>query len=286
MFVPNEPAPASLTPSTSEPAVQSDVRPTPLSDKVFLLNRGNRRYLDQRSRRVHLQPADFPLALQLLLLVFAVFMTFVAIQGGYNLARWAFTKASGTITRGYVVEKHISRGKSVSYTVTYSYTVNGQNYRASQQVDSSVYNKAVEVVEVTYWPPNPNMARLSGDFEVGNMFLNSSVQLLCPGVFVIVMAAVIVFCFREWRKVIAKQNRLKEDGKLVYGEIVSCRGINRPKQGYKVTVRYGFRTPDSDARWVVTEQQRTVNWLNGKPLPKKGTPVAVLYADNKTLEML
>ena len=286
MFVPNEPATTTLAPPVSEPVSQSQVRPTPPPDTVFLLNRGNRRYLDQRTRSVHLQPTDFPLALQFLMLAFTLFMAFVALQGGYNLARWLFTNVAGTTTRGYVVEKHISRGKSISYNVTYSYTVNGQVYQASQQVNSAVYNIAIEVVEVTYWPPNPNFARLSGEFEVSNMFLNSSIQFLCPGIFVAIMIVVIIASFQEWRKGIAKQKRLRDDGKLVYGEVVSCRGIQRAKQGYKVTVRYGFRTPDPDGRWVVTQQERTLNWLRRKPLPKKGTPVAVLYADSKTVELL
>ena len=285
MFVPNEPATTTLAPPADEP-VSHDPRPTPPVDTVFLFERGNRPYLDQRSSKVRLQPADIPLLVQLIFFIFATFMTFVALQGGYNLARWLLTNVAGTTTRGYVVEKHISRGKSISYNVTYSYTVNGQNYQASQQVNSAVYNIAVEVVEVSYWPPNPNFARLSGDFEVSNMFLNSSVQFLCPGIFVVVMVAVIIACFREWRKVIAKQKRLREDGRLVYGEVVSCRGIQRAKQGYKVTVRYGFRTPDPDGRWVIAQQERTMNWLRRKPLPKKGTPIAVLYADSKTVELL
>lgn len=277
MFVPN--APAAATPAT-EPK-----HAPPVGD-VFLFNRGNRRCLDNNGRAARLSSAETPIWAQAFIVLFIIFMLGVVFQGGFTLLRWLLTNVDGTPIRASVVDRRVSRGKSTSYTVTYAFTVDGQRYVVSQQVDYNVYNKANEIVDVTYWPPNPNFARLSGEYEVGNMLFGSLVQLGCPGTFVILMGAFAIVGFRDWRKLMAKQRRLREEGRLLYGEVITSRGYFKPKQGYRVTVRYGFRTPDPDGRWVSREETRVMNWMQRKPLPAKGTPVAILYADDATLEML
>ncbi|MBX3082197.1 MAG: hypothetical protein KF716_11245 [Anaerolineae bacterium] len=277
MFVPNAPT------TTASP---TDSKPAPPMENVFLFNRGNRRRLDRGTRGVRLSPAETPIWVQAFMLLFVVFMLGVVYQGGFNLLRWLFTNIDGTPIRASVIDRRVSHGKSTSYTVTYAFTVDDQRYVVSQLVDYDIYNKSNELVDVMYWRPNPNFARLSGEYEVGFMFFGSLFQFSCPGTFVILIGAFVVASFRDWRKLVAKQRRLRDEGRLIYGEVITCRGYKKAKQGYKLTIRYGFRTPDPDGRWVNREESRVVNWMQRKPLPIKGTPVAVLYADAQTVEML
>jgi hypothetical protein len=50
-------------------------------------------------------------------------------------------------------------------------------------------------------------------------------------------------------------------------------------------VRFGFRSPNTGA-WIEGQDSQTRKDLEGKPLPSRGTPVHVLYLDDKTYLML
>jgi hypothetical protein len=258
----------------------------PSPDKIFLLDARNRAYLDQRANRPHFPSVGLPIPdlYVIIVLIFALFMTLVALQGGGEFLRWLVTTVAGITIRANVVDKQQVQSRPAAYEVKFAFTVNDQRYEVTQRVDKAAYDKANETVQVNYWSPNPQVARLSGEYEVSNMLINSLAQAGCSSIFVIVMLAIAVARLSKWRKSLARQWALRNDGRLLYGEIISATADESSRRGYLVTVHYSLTTPDG--RTLKRKQLRTLNHLRGKPLPAKGTPVALLYADDKTIEML
>jgi hypothetical protein len=174
MFAPN-------TANDTDPKTESV--PQPLlqvkpPDDLFLFERSNRRQLDRGKRGFRLSPADFPIWLQAIFAVILVVMLVGTYLGGVNLLRWLFTSTSGVTTEAQIIDKRISRGKSTSYNVTYAFTVNDQRYVVSQRVSRHIYDLAKEVVDIVYWPSNPNFARLIGKYEINNMFAGSAFKFV------------------------------------------------------------------------------------------------------------
>jgi hypothetical protein len=66
---------------------------------------------------------------------------------------------------------------------------------------------------------------------------------------------------------------------------VRCSGDRDSDGDFELEARFGFRSPQT-GKWIEGKDSQTRKDLEGKPLPSPGTPVHVLYLDDKTCLML
>jgi hypothetical protein len=71
---------------------------------------------------------------------------------------------------------------------------------------------------------------------------------------------------------------------MVRGEVVKCTG-NAADDDYHVRLTYRFQSPTS-GKEIQQVRRRVRNDLNDDKLPASGTPVVVLYRDDKTFQVL
>ncbi len=84
-----------------------------------------------------------------------------------------------------------------------------------------------------------------------------------------------------WRK-----RRLFQHGKILRGAITSCSGIWSDEDGYVVDVDYCFGGSSTGVREQISTAREMRPDLHGKPLPEPGTPVLVVYHNEKYHSLL
>jgi hypothetical protein len=280
MFVPNAPT----ADRTGNPAPFVDVQSAPPLKSIFLFDTRNRQYLDRSVSQPYLRPAEVPILAQLLVLAFSIIFFMITYEGSTMFLRWALTNSAGVTTQASVVNRWVNSGRNPSYNITYAFIVNGKRYEVSQTMSPALYQRVGETVDISYWPNDPNFARLVGAFEVQDMARNSFLQVALSGLVAIGLVVFSVVNFGAWCKLLANQRLLRNEGRLLYGEIITSHSEKDGKHGYKITVRYGLLTPDG--RYLTNKQARYPSSLRGRPQAIKGTPVAVMYVDDTHLEML
>jgi hypothetical protein len=88
---------------------------------------------------------------------------------------------------------------------------------------------------------------------------------------------------RKWQR----YKRLAREGRLIRGAVVKTEAVEGDAEdgyGYKVTLHYVFRSPTGHELQGRGSHKR--NDLMGKPLPPSGTPILVLYVNDKLHEVL
>jgi hypothetical protein len=84
-----------------------------------------------------------------------------------------------------------------------------------------------------------------------------------------------------------RERRLAAQGRLVPGRIVSCRGGLDPSEhgrSYYLDVVYRVQGPAGEM--ITGTKSLPRDDLHGQPLPQPGTPVAVLFLDEKVHDVL
>jgi hypothetical protein len=256
----------------------------PAPPGVFVFERRNRAYLDGTSQQVRLRPPNITGLGFFLMFVLLFILAVVAFTGGYDVARWLLTRNGAVTTQARVVDRWTSRGRTISYRVAFAFTVADTPYRVTQQVSRDLYLRIESTAEIRYWPADPRMAVLAGQYEEPRFIQSGATLMLIPGGLGVIILVVLYNFALERRQHSKRQARLRTEGRVIYGTVVRSNGRERRKAGYEVTVHYVFRTPE--ARLVTTSEQRIMNWMRRKPLPAADTPVAILYADQHTCEML
>jgi hypothetical protein len=78
---------------------------------------------------------------------------------------------------------------------------------------------------------------------------------------------------------VRRTRRLEQFGRLLKGAVVDCKGTTDSDGDHTVTLRYTFSSPAN--RKMLGTERHTRNDLKRARLPAPGTPLAVLYADDK-----
>jgi hypothetical protein len=86
------------------------------------------------------------------------------------------------------------------------------------------------------------------------------------------------------RKKQCRDHRFRAEGRLLEGQVVTCSATQSSESGYLVELSYSFLTPDG--RTLEGKGSERREDLKGTPLPMPGTPVSVLYVDNKLHKVL
>ncbi|MCA0458611.1 MAG: DUF3592 domain-containing protein [Chloroflexi bacterium] len=188
-------------------------------------------------------------------------------------------------TEGRVVDTRISSGKSTTYYLTYSFSVNNAAYQREESISRDEYyqRKDGDWVTITYVKADPNSSHLG--------LSGLHWKVISPFVFVIgffLIFGLIAFLGDRPRRV--RVARLRRDGQLIFGQLMASNGVEvRRGSGksrridYDVTIYYQFMNPDHKR----LDQQAIFvrNDLKKKELQTRGS-VAVLYISDSDFMVL
>jgi hypothetical protein len=194
----------------------------------------------------------------------------------------------GQITMGTVTSRSITRGKSTSYYLTYTYqavpgTQAARSYQNKQSVSRGTYDRHPinSRVSVAYLPDDPATSRLGGpDREDG------STLILVPimGLVVLIPTAFLAHLIKQ----VFQDREFAQKGHIIGGRLLDVQGVmtGGKNRYFRLDVEYAFLSPQS-GREITKRQSTPRNDLKGKKnLPQPGEPVAVLYVDDKHFKML
>jgi hypothetical protein len=219
----------------------------------------------------------------------AIFMLIACLGGAWLSSREIMIRAqlntSGVTTQATVLDRDISShidGKGrrdTDYYLTYSFTApdasgTERTYELRQSVNSTVYHQSTRSVTVLYLPTDPYTVRVK----------SISTDLLLTtfsGVFVVFCLSFAGVCAWLLLK-IYQAGKLREDGKRLQGQIISAAGTTFKSKGqtrYSLTIEYEFVSPQGTRIQGQTTTERTD--LLDQPLPERGTPIDVLYLNDK-----
>lgn len=207
--------------------------------------------------------------------LFGVGMMLMTLRDTYE---WFVIMQQGMATTAQYIDRRVSSSDdSDSHYVTYQYTVGDTRYTHEQQVREDMYNRA-EVggrVEVVYARSNPQIAAVEGTNSPPIGFLLFS--LLWNGI----IGGVVWFSIKFYRQ----QKLLEQKGQLIRGEVLNSTQSKDSDGDLILKVEYRFQAPATYQ--VITKTERAQrNDMNEQPLPERGTPVIVLYNDEKHFMLL
>lgn len=213
----------------------------------------------------------------ILLTVFFVFLIGIMIPSFVNEMR-LMTMETVT-TEGRVVDSRVSRGKSTSYYLTYTFSVNDVDYKREESISKSEYNEHNngDWVTITYVKEDPTSSHLG---LAGLHWTAISPFLFVIGFFALMGAVFFISDLPRRRRVA----RLRRDGQLIFGQLMASNGVmvrrgsgKSRRIDYDVTIYYQFMNPNQKR----LDRQETFvrNDLKKKDLQSRGS-VAVLYASD------
>jgi hypothetical protein len=248
-------------------------------DNLFLLNRGNWNFVNGKSRRI--AGTNNCLLIVLSSVVLAIMLY---IAGNFLLTAFMVNQ-SGHGGSAVIVSRRTSSGKSTSYYVTFKFTpttgdFQGKPVSVEQSVSRDAYNRLADgsEVSISYVPTAPTMALLAGS-DADNSIINSTI-VFGLAASIILVAAMRQF-FRDWWR----NARLARDGRLVEGQLTSYRTRRGRRSGFYVDVNYTFQSPQ-DGQYLAGKGSEARGDLRDTPAPPIGTPVSVLFVDNKLFKVL
>ncbi len=186
--------------------------------------------------------------------------------------------AKGSETTAQIIDHGIrNSGRTTNHFVTMQYDVNGTPYESEEWVDSADY-EALDVgstVPILYLADSPNDARLAGEYQR---------EPPSPDIWYWVFGVSIVATYAGafWKE--RQSYRYTRLGKMCNGELIAAEGRKVYRRGFVVAYRYKFRSPegkDLSGRREVTRED-----LRDALFPAAGSPVKVLYIDDKHHRML
>lgn len=236
-------------------------------EQAFVLNRDSWKFLRGESPTI---PGNGGLVLVLVGALFLMFLAPFVINDALSTKERETTGRTAIAT---VLGKRVSRGKSTSYYLTYEFRTHTEHtIQREENVNSGLYGTAVGAsLEVIYAENNPHNARL---------VLNSKSDFWIM-LFVLVVFPVPLIgggLMMWWRL-----HRLNRYGILLPGGLTRCNGSSG-KNGYTVTARYQFRTPDGQYLTGTSSSQR--NDLRRGRMPQRGAPVIVIWDGRSIHRML
>jgi len=209
---------------------------------------------------------------------------------------------SGAITQGEITSRQrdamTGRTFAAKYFVTFRYRPLEQNitFTNEQMVDKTTFDRLVEGtrVEVHYVTANPTIATLVG-LEQAAAFNSAAYFLAIFGLLGLLLTTIFLVpgLVALW-----KVETLMRRGRLLPGQVLACRryitaastSLNPRVYGsalqgkFFIELSYRFRAPTGQEIRATMRRER--NDLRTSRLPGFGTPVKVLYLDDKRYAVL
>lgn len=153
-----------------------------------------------------------------------------------------------------------------------------RNYTRDDSVSEDEYRRYTTApVKVIYLPDNPAVARLVlGEY---NAFWPIALNI---GSILLALLVGLGFLWGSW-KALVKSVRLARYGQMLWGQLEEIKG-EEDDGTYSIKVKYSFANPAGDTLTGKASQIR--NDLKKAQLPWSGTPLVVLYTDDKTYKVL
>lgn len=206
---------------------------------------------------------------------FGIGMMVMTLRDTYE---WFVIMQQGMTTTAEYIDRRISSSDdSDSYYVSYEYTVANNLYTYEQHVSEDIYNRA-EVggrVDIVYARSNPEVAAVQGTNNPPIGFILFS--LVWNGLIFAIIWLLIKFS--------RQQKLLEKNGRLIRGEVLQSTQTKDSDGDLILKVEYKFQAPESYQ--VITKTERAQrNDLKDTPLPERGTPVLILYNNEKHFMLL
>jgi hypothetical protein len=249
-------------------------------------------FLLPRNRDFYLGKARYPAIKDRSLFFFLVLTEVVALVFFGSSVREAYIVNQiaqyGQITTGTVISRYISRGKSTSYYMTYTFqaALPGQaarSYQYEQTVSQKNYNQHPEgsKVRIAYFPNDPTMSRLGGpDRDDGSTFA----YVLVMAIGTLTVTAFLAYQINQ----VLRDREFAGKGHIIEGQLLDRQGAmtGGKNKYFRLDVAYRFVSPQGGQE-ITGRQSTPRNDLKGKKkLPRPGVPVVVLYVDDKHYKML
>lgn len=260
----------------------SDVRP-PLTFKPFLVKESNAKFV-QGERKTLATRHTGNLVLAVLFLVLCVGLTaFFTLE----LSKLNRLEASGATTTGSVSahykEVNTRTNETTGYLLDYTYSAVGTDGKRGfftkdkQRVSEATYRKYLDrdPIPVRYLLDDPNTA-----FVVGEP-LDTTSPLVGVGLFGLGILVSLLWILGVWRGM-GRDRRLASEGQILQGELVKMTGRGGRGVIY-LNINYAFKTPTGAQ---ISGKQSETHRGRQYMVPPPGTPLAVLYVDEKLHKVL
>jgi hypothetical protein len=191
----------------------------------------------------------------------------------FSSSKWAYMEGT------YVGKDEIAESNgSTRYAVSFRFVVDDRVYIVEESVPQGIHDRATEgaVLRVYYRLDDPNIASVSPVSGRGGQPLGLACGTLLWWALILGLAYYVLSPMR-------KRQRLAREGTLISGQIIHCSGRKDRDNDLRLKAGVRFRSPQTD-QWIEKNYLRTRNDLKGKPLPQPGTPVHILYINDKTFE--
>ena len=249
---------------------------------MFLFNDGNRAFVEGTSQKI-VNPPRWELLIWLLLIV-------AALLGAALAPEWVIQRAlaaqghetQGTITGHHTYTTSNKNGTTTHYVLTIVFMATagpheGQEFAVNESIGGFAYGELAigASMPISFLPDDPNTARLAGQYteHIENTMIPVAIIL-----FVLLLVCVVMA-----RRSQQRTRRLTQTGQFIVGEVVQCTG-SKVKSSYSINLKYAFRSPTGQI--LIRKESTYRNDLDSATLPQEGTPVAVLYADDKTFRVM
>ncbi|MBN8592573.1 MAG: hypothetical protein J0M33_12485 [Anaerolineae bacterium] len=248
------------------------------TQEVFLLNERHAPWL--KNERVPLDPGweRFLIIMTIVAafnILFGLYMLYDNFQIQSIVERLAL---SGVSIQADVIGQRVGTDNRISHYITYSFQpdpTSDQVYSRESWVSSSYYGNAVlnKVVEVRYLPDNPEVSELVAYPRASRFPVYLIVIMILSGL------SLVWVMFRAK----ARRDRFSNEGQVIRGELLEFKG-HMDRSNYLVKTRYRFRSPVGS--YIEGKYDSEQNRLKDTVPPASGTPVAVLYVDDKLHRLL
>jgi hypothetical protein len=199
---------------------------------------------------------------------------------GTSVLRGDEAARSGIPTKAIITDGYMNRSSkgARSYYIDYEFKVNGKVYTRHFEISSQLYDqiRIGDTVTISYLQSDPNVNVLTGDYK-DDTERNEGIVLMAIAIPVCVLIGSLIL----W---IDGKNRRLSAGQLLTGQIINATAKPGNKGAYNLTVDYSFTNPYGQQ--FTKKQMYNRTDLKKSPLPEAGTPVAVLYVDDKLFRLM
>ena len=201
-----------------------------------------------------------------------------------SMAETGALRQRGQPVQATIIGERISTGSiktGNTYYMTYQYRVADRDYTQEVVVSSKAYNTIAQgtPVRVLYLPDNPAISMIDG--KAPNSDLSGLFFAFVAVVFVIVLIFLVVF-IRGW----LRNRKMARDGHIIPGVLLDATGrmVAGKHPYFELRLNYHFKTPAG--RDIRATSGAPRDDLRKSSLPASGTPLAVLYLDDKRYKLL
>jgi hypothetical protein len=264
---------------TAQPALGA-MQEQGASPNLFLINpSGNLKFVTGQTKQI-----GSPTTAYVFIAIFVLVALGIGGYFGYKMIQYNQLETSGVPDEAEITDGTSTRGRrgGTTYNVTYEYRVNGRTYTRDQDISGTLWNKIDRVgtgmeVDIKYLASDPSIVVLAGEFK-DDTEKNRDTLVLAIAVPICLGIALLIFMNNQTNQ------KLANEGQLLRGQVVSAVGRRGSKNTYNVTLKYDFTTPNG--KQITKQQVQNRPDLRNGPLPSPGTPVAVLYVNDKLQRLM